>query len=158
MRDYEAIARAFNPKSDPGGGDDPTTPTNAEVEFHKGQIGEDSTTPPGGAAALDCGKSGKSGIRVQPADKQAINASVAEYMALQDLSRTALGIVEDLPGDYDHKATIAGGTPPLVAVQALQAWLATVDWQSGLRCGQDGHQCRVCKGIPCQGSVSWPQL
>lgn len=58
---------------------------------------------------------------------------------------------------YDHKATIAGQQPPYERVLQEQAWLATIDWRAGygLRCGKTGHQCRVCRGLPCRDSTEW---
>lgn len=40
-------------------------------------------------------------------------------------------------------------------LEQLQAWLVTVDWRMGLRCGMSGQQCRICRGIPCLGSTEW---
>lgn len=78
-----------------------------------------------------------------------------EYLSERQQITQALGIQEDTPGDYDHKATIAGGIPPYEAALARQEWLAGIDWRYGLRCGKDGHQCRACKGIPCHDSTAW---
>lgn len=56
---------------------------------------------------------------------------------------------------YDTKATVPGQKPPLQQLEEQQAWLATIDWRQGLRCGLSGRQCKVCKGIPCHGSTEW---
>ena len=69
----------------------------------------------------------------------------------------ALGVAEDEPGSYDHKAALPGAAPPLQAALDRQAWLSGIDWRYGLRCGLDGHQCRVCRGIPCRGSGGWQE-
>src|SRR5262245_21668063 len=83
------------------------------------------------------------------------SASVTEYAECQAIHQE-LGIQEDQLGDYDHKASVAGGIPPLEAVLARQEWLAGIDWRYGLRCSLTGRQCRVCKGIPCVDSTAWP--
>jgi len=57
---------------------------------------------------------------------------------------------------YETKATLPGGKPPLQEVEEIQAWLATVDWRHGLRCGRTGEQCLTCKGLPCRNSTAWP--
>lgn len=30
-----------------------------------------------------------------------------------------------------------------------------IDWQYGVRCGIQGVQCRLCRGVVCEGSISW---
>jgi hypothetical protein len=57
---------------------------------------------------------------------------------------------------YETKATIPGQMPPFQRVKALEAWLASIDWRYGLRCGKTGEQCVVCKGLPCINSIEWP--
>jgi hypothetical protein len=99
---------------------------------------------------VTCEKSEKS-------EKSPPQAQVQEYLAEREAIGRALGIQEDAPGDYDHKATVAGGVPPLQAILARQEWLASLDWRYGLRCGFTGQQCRHCKGAPCQGSTEWQQ-
>jgi len=92
---------------------------------------------------------------VEADTRQILSAQVSEYMAEVQGIDEALGVIRSPPGEYDDKATIPGGTPPLQAVLAQQEWLSTIDWQYGLRCGRDGHQCKVCKGLPCPSSCNW---
>lgn len=82
-----------------------------------------------------------------------LSIQVAAYLAeCREIHKT-LGIVEDKPGDYDHKATISGAIPPIEAVEAYKAWLSMVNWRYGVRCGIHAHQCRTCDGGPCSGST-----
>lgn len=95
--------------------------------------------------------------KAQLIERAALNAQVEEYMAEKQKIIQALGVQEDQPGDYDHKATVAGAIPPLEEVQARQEWLSTIDWRYGLRCGLGGRQCRACgpHGTPCRNSTAW---
>lgn len=88
-------------------------------------------------------------------EKGEISTLVDEYMTERQEIHQSLGGQADLPGDYDHKATIVGTTPPYEAALARQEWLAKVDWRYGLRCGLTGHQCLHCRGIPCHDSIEW---
>src|SRR5688572_13832177 len=39
---------------------------------------------------------------------------------------------------YETKATLIGRKPPVQDVEELQAWLSTIDWTKGVRCGLGG--------------------
>ena len=41
--------------------------------------------------------------------------SGAEWVEASEVNAQSLGITPDTPGDYDHKATLPGGVPPLQA-------------------------------------------
>lgn len=88
-------------------------------------------------------------------DRAGSDKLASEYIGERQHIHQVLGVEEDRPGDYDHKATVAGGIPPCEAALAQQARLALLDWQFGLRCGRDDHQCRECRGIPCRNSTEW---
>ncbi len=69
--------------------------------------------------------------------------------------RSELMFVTAHPEAYDDKATIAGGIPPMQKVIERLAWLDTIDWSIGMRCGLSGQRCKVCKGAPCRDSTEW---
>lgn len=74
-------------------------------------------------------------------------------------ARVAAGLSEIDEGAiakaHETKSTVSGRKPPLQEVIEQQEWLASVDWSQGLRCGITKQQCRVCRGVPCQGSTEW---
>lgn len=79
-----------------------------------------------------------------------------EISELSEISPLFAGLDEAAVAKaYETKATVAGQKPPLQQIKELQAWLMAVDWRRGLRCGESGRQCKVCKGIPCRGSAEW---
>lgn len=57
--------------------------------------------------------------------------------------------------DEGVDAVVRGATSVKQEIEQLQAWLATVDWSQGLRCGISWLQCRACRGVPCRGSTEW---
>lgn len=83
--------------------------------------------------------------------------SEIRYQAVQrSVSESLRSINEgEIARAHNDKATVSGGEPPRIVIERQQAWLATIDWSRGLRCGSTNKQCLRCTGLPCHDSTAW---
>lgn len=152
-KDYLIIARSYVPNSQLTKGDREAEHATAAVEVALGNTIVSNTSELPEQQGLGNSGSPRSSGMVTGGN---VTPSVSERSELCEISPLFRDLHEGaVARAYETKATLPGGKPPTQEVQEMQAWLATIDWNKGLRCGRTTRQCLTCTGLACHGTREW---